>query len=295
MPLKVLVLGASGQLGTQFRRLAQRSPHDFTFWGRDEISAARGLSVESAVSSVKPNYILNCAAYTAVDKAESEVEQADLLNHLFVRELARSAKKSNAALVHFSTDYVFDGRSSRPYVESDPTGPLSVYGRTKLAGEIAMKEELCAGAIFRTSWLYSTTGTNFVKTILRLGSERSAINIVSDQIGTPTYSGDLAKDVLANLASIGQMRGEVFHYSNQGIASWYDFAKVIVEKANLSTVVSPIESKDYPTAATRPQFSVMSKKRVQSELNIKISHWMDSLVTCLNEMGVHPDFVRQLS
>ena len=226
---------------------------------------------------------MNCAAYTAVDKAEEEEALCLRINRDAVRNLGEAARAAGARMVHVSTDYVFDGTNYLPYVETDKTCPASVYGRTKLAGEQALQEVCPDAVIIRTAWLYSEFGTNFVKTMLRLGNEREQLSVVFDQIGSPTYAGDLAAAILAVLvrAEEGAFVPGIYHFSNEGVCSWYDFAVKIMELGNAPCHVLPIESKDYPAKAARPHFSVLNKAKIKTTYRISIPHWEASLRTCI--------------
>ena len=249
-------------------------------------------AVESYFSRHRYDLILNSAAYTAVDQAESEPEQAEQINHYAVAELARIAKQQQSFLIHVSTDYVFDGESNTPYLESDVTNPVGVYGSSKLRGEQALQEIAPKGCIVRTSWLYSEFGNNFVKTMLRLGKEREQLNVVSDQIGSPTYAPDLAQVLLtiATGEAVSQSFSDVplFHYANQGVGSWYDFATAIFELAGLDSMTQPITTAEYPTVAKRPHFSVLNTVKIKKQFQFSIPYWRDSLKRCLAEL-TYPD------
>jgi dTDP-4-dehydrorhamnose reductase len=230
--------------------------------------------------------IINCAAYTAVDKAESEEDLANTINHRFVSMLSKIAKKKNITLIHISTDYVFDGNNHRPYIETDPTDPQGVYGRTKCDGENAILEVAPANCIIiRTSWVYSSFGNNFVNTMLRLGKERDSLGVIFDQVGTPTYARDLAKMILDILPQIKNSTPEVYHYSNEGVTSWYDFAKAIFELSDVTCQVNPITTDQYPTPAARPHYSLLDKSKIKNDFGITIPYWRDSLKECLNTLG----------
>jgi dTDP-4-dehydrorhamnose reductase len=221
-----------------------------------------------------------------VDKAEEDIENADKANHLSVKYLANTAKEKDIKLIHISTDYVFDGKNYKPYNENDKTNPNSIYGRTKLAGEQAMlKINPKNSIIIRTSWVYSSFGTNFVKTMLRLGKERDSLGVIFDQIGTPTYARDLAKAVLEILPNVHNNQVEIYHYSNEGVLSWYDFAKEIMRMAKIDCTINPIETKEYPTPATRPHYSLLNKAKIKKEFNMTIPYWKDSLDNCLKILG----------
>lgn len=283
----ILVTGANGQLGSELRELSSAYPqYTFTFTDRDTLDLSNLCKMEDYFEDKIFDAILNCAAYTAVDKAQSEKDLADAINHRAVSILAKIAKRDNAALVHISTDYVFDGTNYRPYVETDPTDPQGVYGDTKRHGEntilsVAPKNTV----IIRTSWVYSSFGNNFLKTMLRLGKERDSLGVIFDQIGTPTYARDLAKAVLEILPHINNESPEIYHYSNEGVASWYDFAQAIFELSGMKCTVNPITSDQYPTPAKRPHYSLLNKSKIKNDFNISIPYWRNSLQTCLNTLG----------
>lgn len=284
---RILVIGKNGQLGQSLQKIASEfSEFNFTFVGRDELDLASELSIEAFFSQHTGfDAIINAAAYTAVDQAESEQELAGQINHLAVQQLANIAKKHNSFLVHVSTDYVFDGKGYRPYVETDMTAPQNLYGLTKLRGEQAMQASGCSGVIVRTSWVYSEFGNNFVKTMLRLGKERSSLNVIFDQVGSPTYATDLARALLLLLRKKEISHSvELYHYSNEGVCSWYDFARAVFEQANIRCEVNPIETKDYPTPASRPHYSVLNKSKIKRALAAEIPYWRHALQQCLNEL-----------
>ena len=291
MPNRILVIGKNGQLGQSLQKIAVEFPEfEFIFVGRDELDLASTESIEAFFNkNFNFEAIVNAAAYTAVDHAESEQEFANQVNHLAVRKLSGIAAEQNSFLVHVSTDYVFDGQSYRPYIETDATAPLNQYGLTKLQGEQAMQASGCNGAIVRTSWVYSEFGNNFVKTMLKLGRERDSLNVIFDQVGSPTYAVDLARTLLC---LIQQQRtkviqsSEVYHYSNEGVCSWYDFSKAIFELANIECSVTPIETRDYPTPASRPYYSLLNKTKIKQHLELGIPYWRDSLQRCLNELNI---------
>lgn len=301
---RVLVTGKNGQLGQSLQKLVDEySQFKFTFVARDELDLADPQSIANyfSVHSNSFDAIVNCAAYTAVDKAQSEPDLANQINHLAVKQLAQIAKMQAIPLIHISTDYVFDGQSYKPYTEADLTDPQNVYGLTKLKGEQAILASGCKGAIIRTSWVYSEFGSNFVKTMLRLGKERDSLNVIFDQVGSPTYATDLAQAILTfiSLSVIDTESSEVieirhqdwqdgvmniYHYSNEGVCSWYDFAKAIFELSDVSCHVLPIETKDYPTPAKRPHYSVMNKAKIKQLPGLVVPYWRDSLQTCLKEL-----------
>jgi dTDP-4-dehydrorhamnose reductase len=293
---RILVTGKNGQLGQSLKALVNQrqltvdNRLDFDFVSRDQLDLASTESIEAYFSNNEYDVIINCAAYTAVDKAESEPGLADQINHLAVKQLAEIAKQQDAILIHISTDYVFNGQNYKPYNESDKTDPQSVYGLTKLKGEQAVQAINPKGCIIRTSWVYSEFGNNFVKTMLRLGQEKDQLGIIFDQVGTPTYAGDLANAILQLVSSeqsatIDQSPSTMlFHFSNEGVCSWYDFAKTIFEYAKIPCVVLPIETKEYPTPAKRPHYSLMNKAKIKQTFDLSIPYWKDSLKVCLNKI-----------
>lgn len=276
----VLVTGANGQLGQAIRKRADLCPSvSFFYTDIDTLDITDKEAVQAYLNKYRIHTIINTAAYTAVDQAEKEPDKAYRINAEAVKILAEAARGHTSRLIHISTDYVFDGTNHRPYVETDGTHPVSAYGRTKLAGEILLQEILEDMMIVRTSWLYSETGNNFLKTMLRLGKERKELKVVFDQIGTPTYAGDLAKALLMILdreGNQGYVPG-IYHFSNEGVCSWYDFARKIMEQAGLSCKVIPIETKEYPTPAMRPAYSVLNKAKIKETYNLDIPHWEEAL------------------
>ncbi|MBQ8466003.1 MAG: dTDP-4-dehydrorhamnose reductase [Alphaproteobacteria bacterium] len=273
-----LVVGANGQLGNELRLLLKDKA---TYVDRDELDITDKNAVEKFFAENSFEAIINCAAYTAVDKAENDEKLAELINVEGPRNLAASG----LPLIHISTDYVFDGTSSVPYVEEDKPNPQTVYGRTKLAGEKAVLETAKTAIIIRTAWLYSTFGNNFVKTMRRLGAERSSLNVVFDQVGTPTYAADLANAIVDILPKIKSGMKEIYHYSNEGVCSWYDFALAVMTQSDLNCEVLPIESKEYPTPAKRPNYSVLNKGKIKRDFGIKINNWAVSLAECIEKMS----------
>ncbi len=287
--MRVLVMGKNGQLGRSINKLVSEDKYDdeFVFVGRDELDLSSKDNITTYFNSNdKFDVIVNCAAYTAVDKAEEEVELANQVNHLAVKQLAEIAKAQQAKLIHISTDYVFDGKSNEPYNEADVTNPINVYGKTKLSGEQALKEVMLTNAIIiRTSWVYSEFGNNFVNTMLRLGKERDELNVVSDQVGSPTYAADLASAILEIIQN-KEFKGEiqvtqVYHYSNEGRVSWYRFSKEIFKLSNIKCKISPIKTNQYPTPAKRPGNTVMSKDKIVDTFGVNIYDWKASLEACL--------------
>lgn len=292
MSKRILVIGKDGQLGQSLQKVASDFPTlKFTFIGRDILDLASDLSIDRFFSQgEKFDAVINTAAYTAVDKAECEAELANQVNHLAVAKLAAIAKAKNVFLIHVSTDYVFDGKSYRPYIEDDTTRPINQYGLTKLKGEQAMLASECNGAIVRTSWVYSEFGNNFVKTMLRISQERSNLNVIFDQVGSPTYAVDLARTLINLVFSEPNEKHpqgtSTYHYSNEGVCSWYDFAKAIFELTNIECAVSPIETQDYPTPASRPHYSLLNKTKIKQHLDLEIPYWRDSLQRCLHELNI---------
>lgn len=282
----ILVTGGNGQLGSELQDLARKYQKDtFYFTDRDTLDITDHQKVLNFIEQKEIQVIINCAAYTAVDKAESDFIASNQLNHIAVRNFALIAKEKSIKLIHISTDYVFNGENFRPYVEEDTPNPASVYGATKLSGEKTLKEiNPYNSIIIRTSWVYSTYGNNFVKTMIRLGSERDELGIISDQVGTPTYAKDLAKAILMILPEIECENVETYHFSNEGVCSWYDFAKAIFEIKDMTLIVNAIQTIEYPTPAKRPSYSVLNKTKVKQKFNITIPYWKDSLKECLNTL-----------
>lgn len=282
---KVLVIGSSGQLASELKQLQNQFPnYDFLFTSQSDIDIIDSNSIRSVFDSFTPNFLINCAAYTAVDKAESESEQAFAINEKGVENIALICKEYDCYLIHISTDFVFDGHKSSPYKEEDPTNPLSVYGQSKLKGEKAIQDSGCDYTIIRTSWLYSSFGHNFVKTMIRLGTEKELLHVVSDQIGSPTYCADLAFLILSKLERFPEHKNNLYHYSNEGVASWYDFAYEIIQMNELATKVKPILTISYPTPAKRPTYSIMDKSKIKQDFNIEIPHWKESLAKCILQL-----------
>lgn len=288
----ILVTGSKGQLGSEIQELvnggatsvAQKST--FFFTDREALDITDINAVRTFVETNAINAVINCAAYTAVDKAETDTLNADNINHLAVKHLAQITKEKNLRLIHISTDYVFDGTNFKPYTEDDATNPKSVYGHSKLNGENAIKAINPQNAlIIRTSWVYSSFGANFVKTMLRLGKEKESLGVIYDQVGTPTYARDLAKAILEILPKMQNEKLEIYNYSNEGVLSWYDFAKEIMRMAKLPCHINPIETKEYPTPAQRPHYSLLNKSKIKKEFNLSIPYWKDSLDECLTRLG----------
>ena len=272
-----LVVGANGQLGSELKLLLKDKA---VFVDKDDLDITDENAVLDFAKKDNWQAIINCAAYTAVDKAENDFELAQKINAKGPENLA----KTGIPLVQISTDYVFDGTACKPYVETDATNPQSVYGKTKLEGEQAVLKYAYTAVIIRTAWLYSTFGNNFVKTMRRLGAERNQLSVVFDQAGTPTYAKDLAQAIVDILPQIKPHSKEVYHFSNEGVCSWYDFATAIMKYSDLDCEVLPIESKDYPTPAKRPNYSVLNKAKIKRDFNLKINHWTVSLKDCVEKL-----------
>lgn len=270
-----LITGCNGQLGTELKK---RLP-DAICADVDMLDITDGVAVQKFVRENNIDLIINCAAYTAVDKAEDDIDLATKINVDGPRNLA----KTGAKIIHISTDYVFDGMGHVPYSPDDKTNPISVYGKTKRAGELAVLENAPVAVVIRTAWLYSQYGNNFVKTMRRLGTEKESINVVADQIGTPTYAGDLADAIVKIIPQMTHENSGVYHFTNMGVCSWYDFASEIMELSGLKCVVNPIKSSEYPTRAVRPFYSVLDKSKIQKVFNVKIQHWKKGLEKCLKQ------------
>ncbi len=283
----ILVTGSTGQLGQSLKAIARDYPNcEVVFADRQQLDLSETHSIKDFFQQNSFDIIINCAAHTAVDKAETEVELANKINHLAVQQLANIAKQYDSKLIHISTDYVFNGKQCRPYIEADDVEPQGVYGRTKLSGEQAIQNGLKTNAIIiRTSWVYSEYGNNFVKTMLKLGKARDEINVIFDQVGTPTYAKDLAQAIMSIVQSdhFNQVsfKTDIVHFSNEGVCSWYDFSKAIFELNGIHCDVFPIETKDYPTPAKRPYYSVLNKAKIKQTYNLNIPYWKDSLRQCL--------------
>ena len=277
----ILVTGCNGQLGKELQVIADQYPQfHFVFASREDLRLHHFGLVENFFIGTQPQYCINCAAYTAVDKAEGEKDLAMLVNGEAVGRLAAICKKYNTKLIHISTDYVFNGESETPYIEDDATNPINTYGASKLLGEQLCMKENEESIIIRTSWVYSSFGNNFVKTMMRLMSERNEINVVSDQIGSPTYAADLANSILQIISSEKWESG-IYHFSNQGKISWYEFAIAIKEMIHSTCMVNPIQTVNYPTAAKRPHYSLLNKDKIKSIFQIQIPDWNDSLEKCV--------------
>ena len=280
----ILITGSNGQLGNEMRVLSAENP-EYTYFFTDvaELDICNEQAILEFVKANQINVIVNCAAYTAVDKAEESVELCTKLNADAVGYLAKAAEANGAEFIQVSTDYVFDGTAHIPYQETEPTCPNSVYGHTKLAGEQNALTLCTRSMVIRTAWLYSTFGNNFVKTMIRLGKEREALGVIFDQVGTPTYARDLARAIFAAIRQ-GVVPG-IYHFSNEGICSWYDFTKAIHRLAGITTChVKPLHTEEYPTPAKRPHYSVLDKTKIKNTYHIEIPYWMDSLESCISEL-----------
>ena len=283
---RILITGANGQLGSEMRKLGAVSPNEYIFTDVAELDITNKEAVVEFVQQNNINIIVNCAAYTNVDKAEDDEATAELINATAVRNLAEAMKTVDGTLFHVSTDYVFGAEGNTPRTEDMPTNPLGVYGCTKLHGEQAIAEVGAKALIFRTAWLYSEFGNNFLKTMLRLTAEKEALNVVFDQVGTPTYAGDLALAIFSIIEGDKYAGNEgIYHFSNEGVCSWYDFAREIAtamchDKCN----VMPCHSSEFPSKVTRPPFSVLDKTKIKQTFGIEIPHWRDSMIYCLKRI-----------
>ena len=292
--MRILVTGKNGQLGRSIQKIVNtdtkignnQSPNEYIFVGKEDLDLSSESSISHYFNNNKFDIIINCAAYTQVDRAEQEAELANQINHLAVKQLASIASKQQARLIHISTDYVFDGESGKPYTETDTPNPINAYGRTKLAGEKALQALMPINAIIiRTSWVYSDYGNNFVSTMLRLGRDRDELSVVNDQMGSPTYAADLA-DAILEIIRHNKFRDvaqttQIYNYSNEGEISWYEFAKEIFKIEKIECEVNPVTSQQYPTPAKRPRNTLMNKDKIVEVFNIKISNWKSSLNTCM--------------
>jgi dTDP-4-dehydrorhamnose reductase len=293
--MRILVIGKNGQLGKSIQKIVNtdteidnhQSLNDFIFVGREELDLRSENSIRHYFNNNKFDIIINCAAYTQVDKAEQEAELANQINHLAVKQLASIASNQQARLIHISTDYVFDGETNKPYLESDTPNPINVYGKTKLAGEQALQTVMPMNAlIIRTSWIYSKYGNNFVSTMLKLGKERDELNVVSDQMGSPTYATDLADailEIIKNKEFIKSVQAtQIYHYSNEGEISWHEFAKEIFKIAEVNCKVNPITTQQYPAPAKRPKNTVINKDKIAETFSMRTRDWKESLQMCLS-------------
>lgn len=283
---RILITGANGQLGNEMRRLGEVSPNTYIYTDVAELDITNDSAVSAFVKENAVDIIVNCAAYTNVDKAESDEATAELINATAVENLAKAMKAVNGTLFHVSTDYVFGNEGNTPRTEDMPLNPLGVYGRTKLHGEQAIAAVGCKAIIIRTAWLYSEFGNNFLKTMLRLTAEREQLNVVFDQVGTPTYAGDLALAIFSIIEG-GLYAGNegVYHFSNEGVCSWYDFAtEIAIAAGNTNCKVLPCHSSEFPSPVTRPSFSVLDKSKIKDTFGIDIPHWRDSMLYCIKRL-----------
>ena len=282
--MNILVTGCNGQLGNEIQLLEKENPqHCFFNTDVEELDITDQLAVEQFVAQNKIEGIINCAAYTAVDKAESNKELCTSLNTVAPAYLAAAIDKRKGWMIHISTDYVFDGTKHTPYVEDDTPCPNSVYGSTKLAGELGVRKFCKKAMIIRTAWLYSTFGNNFVKTMIRLGKEKEQLGVIFDQIGTPTYARDLAVVIMTAINK--GIKPDVYHFSNEGVISWYDFTKAIHRIAGINTChVKPLHTTEYPTPASRPAYSVLDKTKLKNAYGIEIPYWEESLAECIKKL-----------
>jgi dTDP-4-dehydrorhamnose reductase len=281
----ILITGAKGQLGNELKVVSKNFyGYDFVFTDVDTLDITSKEQTSEFINKTKPDWIINCAAYTQVDKAESEPELALLINGTAVKNITEVIKGTDCRFIHVSSDYIYDGQANTPYSENTPANPQSVYGRSKLAGEkYALLHQ--GSMIIRTSWLYSSFGNNFVKTILRHGAEKESLNVVFDQTGSPTYAADLAKAILSIVSGVIRnqiaMNSGIYNYSDEGVCTWYDFACEIVKEAGLNCHIKPILSKDFQQIAKRPSYSVMDKSKIRENYGLTIPHWRSSLIKCI--------------
>ena len=283
----ILVTGSNGQLGNELRLVVEEKDkvNNYFFTDVEELDITNKSDVSQFLHANNINVVVNCAAYTNVDKAEDEKEIADLINHIGVKNLAESCKERDGFMIHISTDYVFDGTKNTPYTETDKTKPLGVYGETKLRGENAIINSGCEYVIIRTSWLYSSFGNNFLKTMQRLTAEKESIKVVFDQVGTPTYAGDLANVIYTIIQrDEDDIKNQIYHYSNEGVCSWYDFAVAINEISGNNCNVLPCHSNEFPSKVTRPSHSVLDKSKFKNALGIEIPYWRVSMLTCIKTL-----------
>lgn len=281
----ILVTGANGQLGSEIRQMVKDSTDYYLFTDITELDITDTIAISNIIDSKNIDIIINCAAYTNVDKAEQEAELANLLNNIAVSNLAKVAAEKNLLLIHISTDYIFDGKGYIPYTEGCKPSPLNTYGNTKLAGEQGVIDSGCKYIIIRTSWLYSQWGSNFVKTMLNLTAERDSLGVIFDQIGTPTYAGDLANAIIGIINSEKLEKVGIYHFSNEGVCSWYDFAQEINSINGNYCQIKAIHSTDYPSKALRPHYSVLDKSKFKETFAVEIPYWKESLARCINKIN----------
>lgn len=286
----ILITGSNGQLGNELRLVVEEKDKVNKYYFTDviDLDITNKNDVSNFFVANRIDIVVNCAAYTHVDKAEDDKEKADLINHIGPKNIAEVCKDRNSFFIHISTDYVFDGTKNTPYTETDKTKPLGVYGETKLKGENAIINSGCEYVIIRTSWLYSSFGNNFLKTMQKLTAEKESINVVFDQVGTPTYAQDLA-NVIYTIIQKGDnanIKNQIYHYSNEGVCSWYDFAMAINEASGHSCNVKPCHSDEFPSKVTRPSYSVLDKTKIKNAFEIEIPHWRKSMERCVLCMNV---------
>ena len=286
--MNILVTGANGQLGHEMQRVAKSSNHNYIFTdvadGYEKLDITSNKNIHETVKKNEVDKIVNCAAYTNVDKAESDYDTANLINNTAAGNLAAAMKEVGGTLIHISTDYVFQGDRNTPCQEDWATKPLGVYGKTKLAGEKAIEATGCNHIIIRTAWLYSQWGKNFVKTMQSLTASHDTLKVVFDQVGTPTFAGDLA-DVIDHIINSGQTdKTGIYHFSNEGVCSWYDFAKMICKLSGNTCDITPCYSEEFPSPVKRPHFSVLDKKKIRNTFGIKVPYWTDSLEVCIKQL-----------
>ena len=282
--MNILVTGANGQLGHEMLRVSQPNKHNYIFTDAEELDITKEDEIQDFIKNKGIDIIVNCAAYTNVDQAEADFKKANLINNIAVGYLAKAAKDNNITLIHISTDYVFNGENNIPYLEQDMTGPIGVYGQTKLDGENAIVKSGCNYIIIRTAWLYSVWGNNFLKTMLKLTKEKESLNVVFDQVGSPTYAGDLAEAIewIIDRKMIDQ-KG-IYHFSNEGVCSWYDFTEMINRLAGHSCKINPIHSNEFPSKVKRPHYSVLDKVNFRETFGYKVPYWVDSLEKCIRQI-----------
>ncbi len=280
---KILVTGANGQLGNEIKELASQYKHIFCFTDVEELDITSLKNIKNVIKHKNIDIVVNCAAYTNVDNAEDDEKTAELINAHAVENLAVACRDADITLFHVSTDYVFQGNKSIPFLEDQTTNPIGAYGRTKLAGEQAIINVGCKYLIFRTAWLYSSFGNNFVKTMIKLTKEKENLKVVFDQVGTPTYAKDLADIIMTVIDSnLFEANNGIYHFSNEGVCSWYDFAKEINQLCGHNCEIEPCHSEEFPSKVKRPNFSVLDKTKVKSTFNVGIPYWKDSLIECYN-------------
>lgn len=283
---KIIVSGASGQLGMEIQEVSSKYKNlDFYFFDSKSWDITDEKKTKSIFNEFKPDFFINCAAYTAVDKAETEIDKCYEINATALNHLSEICNLYNTHIIHISTDFVFDGNKNFPYEEHDQTNPISTYGKSKLEGEKIILNKSKSFNIIRTSWVYSKYGSNFVKTMLRLAQERNELNIVIDQIGSPTHAKNLALFLLENIIKLKEKNKEIYHYSNQGVASWFDFAYEIFKVKNISIKLNPINSDQFPTPSSRPKYSLMNKNKLNSHFGTIVEHWKESLLKCLQTLN----------